>query len=64
MELGEDTPPIHPLSVQRVTARELIAIRKELARIAALLHILTRVIVGSLVLLALLLLVRWMFFRG
>lgn len=44
---GEDTPPIHPLSPQRVTARELIAIRRELFRITVALHWLTCAVLGS-----------------
>jgi hypothetical protein len=48
-EPGEDTPTIHPLASQRVTARELIAIRRELFRIAAALHLLTSVVLGSVI---------------
>jgi hypothetical protein len=37
-EPGETTPTTHPLSAQRVTARELIWIRRELHQVALALH--------------------------
>jgi hypothetical protein len=62
-EPGETTPTTHPLSAQRVTARELIWIRRELHQVALALHGLSLWMVLAIVLFAGLYIARWVFGR-